>query len=669
MKKNIGKNTIGDNDKMSVELHGYEMSTHNLSSVRKTTMSVGTLNPVYQMLCQPGDDIEIDLWTDIYTEPTIGPNFDEYIYDAHVFTADLRLYQSMLQNNELDAGMNMELVTLPKLELQAENNYNKPYIDSNSQVNPSSILSRLNIKGIGHGTNITGPAMSRYFHASFWLAYWDIHKNFYANKQEENAYVIHNEIPIDFEEDIDAVIYRKDGYADVTLPEAPDDVLTQPINTNANSMVFLRLTSGTNINAVYGDYVNLTLIAPEGEIEVTATQVFREVIRSDDGTFAYVFFIGAREEYNGWGVKNYAITDYEIIPTLPPTLEAFPLKNLDEMRRDILSSEDGITLNGNSIAPYGLALRGYISPNGKYKYSIQGTQEGLAVKTYFSDLFNNWIRTEFVDQASSKGTIDVSSGNLTMEALYTAKKIYDIENRINLSGGTIDDWFETVWAAGRPNTITTPEFRGGMRRVIDFEAVTATAASDSGPLGTLAGRGVTRRDHDGGKIKIKIGPKAAVLIVIASITPKIGYSQGNAWENNLQTMDDIHKPGLDGIAYQNLITDQFDWRDTEALAAAGQVAFRSVGYQPAWTNYTTDVDRIDGNFAILSKNGYMVNNRNYEWTQIAPKGTKDKTTYIDPAHWNYTFAVTNLDAMNFWVMQGVKNIVRRKMSARQIPKL
>ena len=33
IQKNIGKNTIGDNNKMSVSLHVYNMSTHDLSTI------------------------------------------------------------------------------------------------------------------------------------------------------------------------------------------------------------------------------------------------------------------------------------------------------------------------------------------------------------------------------------------------------------------------------------------------------------------------------------------------------------------------------------------------------------------------------------------------------------------------------------------------------------
>ena len=42
IQKNIGKNTIGDNNKMSVSLHEYNMSTHDLSTITRTSMSPGT---------------------------------------------------------------------------------------------------------------------------------------------------------------------------------------------------------------------------------------------------------------------------------------------------------------------------------------------------------------------------------------------------------------------------------------------------------------------------------------------------------------------------------------------------------------------------------------------------------------------------------------------------
>ena len=50
---------------------------------------------------------------------------------------------------------------------------------------------------------------------------------------------------------------------------------------------------------------------------------------------------------------------------------------------------------------------------------------------------------------------------------------------------------------------------------------------------------------------------------IMSITPRIDYSQGNKWYmTELDNMNDLHKPALDGIGFQELITEQMAWWDT-----------------------------------------------------------------------------------------------------------
>lgn len=56
---------------------------------------------------------------------------------------------------------------------------------------------------------------------------------------------------------------------------------------------------------------------------------------------------------------------------------------------------------------------------------------------------------------------------------------------------------------------------------------------------------------------------------IVSITPRIEYSQGNDWTSNLKTYNDFHKPALDAIGYQDLVTDQMLWQDTVVASGTG----------------------------------------------------------------------------------------------------
>ena len=70
--RNIGKNTLGDNNKMSVRLHDYNMSNHDLSFVFRNTQSPGTLVPFMKIVAQKGDVFDIQLINKTLTPPTVG---------------------------------------------------------------------------------------------------------------------------------------------------------------------------------------------------------------------------------------------------------------------------------------------------------------------------------------------------------------------------------------------------------------------------------------------------------------------------------------------------------------------------------------------------------------------------------------------------------------------
>ena len=85
----------------------------------------------------------------------------------------------------------------------------------------------------------------------------------------------------------------------------------------------------------------------------------------------------------------------------------------------------------------------------------------------------------------------------------------------------------------------------------------------------------------------------SVIIGLVSLTPRIDYSQGNEWHTNLKSINDLHKPALDEIGYQDLISDQMAFWDTtiDDVLTSGEPVFRSAGKQPAWINYMTEVNR------------------------------------------------------------------------------
>ena len=115
---------------------------------------------------------------------------------------------------------------------------------------------------------------------------------------------------------------------------------------------------------------------------------------------------------------------------------------------------------------------------------------------------------------------------------------------------------------------------GGSSSEIEFQEVVSNAATAEQPLGSLAGRGVDTR-HKGGKIKIKID-EPSYIIGITSITPRVDYFQGNRFDTEFQTLNDLHKPTLDGIGFQDRLYKTLNAQiyNTENLNS-------SIGKQPA----------------------------------------------------------------------------------------
>ena len=199
MKKTIGGDRLGSGKKMKVDLHGYERSTHDLGYIWRNTQSAGTLVPFLVEVALPGDTFDISLGCDIKTHPTVGPLFGSMKVQLDVFSAPVRLYIGQLHNNKLNVGRNMAAVPLPLMRLFAKpTNTSLPDIPglNTSQINPSALLAYLGIMGVGHYVNTPEGALAeRQLHALWLLLYWDIYKNYYANKQEEIGAVIHTIVP------------------------------------------------------------------------------------------------------------------------------------------------------------------------------------------------------------------------------------------------------------------------------------------------------------------------------------------------------------------------------------------------------------------------------------------------------------------------------------------
>lgn len=712
--KTIGGERIGSGNKMKVALRNYERSTHNLSKIWRSSMAPGVLVPFMCELGLNGDSFEIDLNSKVRTLPTLMPLFASFKMQMDVFFCPIRLYQGLLHNNMTKIGMQMNKVKLPKIKLPILNvnqmsvNEDGTNTIDNNAISPTSLLAYLGTRGTGQSKVDNAK---RKFMAVPILAYYDIFKNYYSNKQEDNAYCVQTYTKNTYftEAEIlnegpgtDRVKYKVTNNENKQALSWIAKAFLIPADTATESSATLTV-KGLKPNTGWDDTQGaptLTLAikaATAGTREFKISEIARgnaTYFRTDEnGTLTVtIATIEQFKEKNPGVAEHFIKTDgglaYLLISAIKQSdkstvetetglgLMPFPLENLDKARQTILKNcdlDDEVIIqeganaeNVINFAPY-LQLVETTNPN-KSRSSLP--MAGLCVKTYQSDIFNNWLTAEWVEQISS--LTEISGSSFTMDALNFKKKQYEILNAVAIAGGTWEDWQEAIYGQDAVRRAEIPIYMGGMSSEIVFDEVVSNSASETSsagesPLGTLAGRG-TESNRKGGNIKIRVD-EPGFIIGIVSLTPRVDYSQGNRWYTSLDSVDDLHKPGFDGIGFQDLITEKMSAAEYCYTASTTPAKTNSAGKQPAWLDYMTNYNECFGDFAEPMKAMAMTLNRRYEYemTEDGFYHIKDLTTYIDPVKYNYAFAQTSIDAQNFWVQIACDIIARRKISAKQMP--
>lgn len=651
--RTIGKNTLGDNNKMHVRLREYDMSSQNLSYVFRSTMGVGMLVPFMKIVCQKGDIFDIKLTNKTMTHPTLGPLFGSFKLQHFIFTAGFRLYNSWLHNNRTGIGMKMSDIKFPTIFRGYRMN-----LMNEVKHNPSSLYAYLGWKGTKEKVN--GHYARK--NAVPVLIYLDIFKNYFANTQEDNFYMI-----------------TGGTEATVTFKQQSEKTFTAQVGQDANqewSGPMARtatLEAGDNVK----DYPNFwksvtirfynpsTKQSRESYVNYLTSNYNGRTITTDKITTVFP----AGNSLNGYTtikgiyVGKWPGDETRFSNSLKSMLKEKKLETLDKIRDEILKQPGNQafiveTSSDEDVKELMLDIR---------KASLNKLG-GLVLKTYDSDIFNNWVKTDWVDGENGISKITAlkpdEDGTITMDALNLQQKVYNMLNRIAVSGGTYRDWLETVYTAGRYlDRPETPVFQGGMSQMIEFDEVVATTGNTEGQvLGELAGRGYARQPNTSGRLHFQVEEPGYVMGLIA-ITPMVDYSQGNDFDLNLFTMDDLHKPALDGIGYQDLMNEQRAWWTAEQSAKT--IIDTTPGKSVAWIDYMTNFNKTFGNFAAGESEDFMVLNRNYE--RDKDNGISNGSTYINPQEHIDIFADTALDSQNFWVQTACEITRRGNYSAKQIP--
>lgn len=645
--RTLGKNTLGDNNKMKVAMRDYDMSTHDISTVFRSTIGVGMLVPFCKILCQKGDIIDINLINKTLSQPTLGPLFGSFKLQHFMFFGGFRLYNSWLHNNRTGIGMKMSDIKLPMMLAQTYGTASA----ARTNISSSALYKYLGLsKARRTGSSSTQGIQKNGVPL---LMYLDIFKNFFANTQEKSFYMLKG---IDNKIDISGTKYNV-PFSNEFI--AISDNTTLQLNVASNNYPEM----WGNVSFIISDqYYNA--------VEVAASQLSAN-LNSNKITLNKVSSMGYK------GIIGISFKK-GIAKFITVQMGQYDLKLLDQIRDVILHKKGNETL-----ILYGTNLNA--ANNGSEELqsmfndlvSAQANKlGGMLLKTYDSDIFNNWVQTDWIDGAggiTEITSIDITAndGKLTMDALNLQQKVYNMLNRIAVSGGTYRDWLETVYTAGkyldRPET---PVFIGGMTQYIEFDEVVSKSATETEfgnqPLGDIAAIGRGGKPLNNGHVHYQC-EEPGYIIGLMAITPMIDYSQGNDFDLNLQTIDDLHKPALDGIGYQDLIQEQMVGETSvyEGGASINDIKHLAANKTVAWIDYMTNYNRTFGDFAAGEALDFMVLNRRYE---VGNDDTiEDLTTYIDPQKYIEIFADTSIDSQNFWVQTVIQATRRGNYSAKQIP--
>lgn len=653
--RTLGKNTLGDNNKMKVAMRDYDMSTHDISTVFRSSIGVGMLVPFCKILCQKGDIIDLNLINKTLSQPTLGPLFGSFKLQHFMFFGGFRLYNSWLHNNRTGIGMKMSDIKLPMMKAETTGTTT----DAKTNISASALYKYLGWTGSRRTGSTANQGVLK--NGVPLLLYLDIFKNFFANTQEDKFYMLKGAGEIALEV-IDSHDNENEGY--------------YTIGKDTNSV---NITNSTKIKTDLTDIdyqrfwksIKVTILESDGGLYYKTLDQLTTNALTNTITLNSV-------NANPYATILQFFATKETIKFIKTKLGQYDLKLFDQIKDVILHKKGNQTL---TLAESELneANNGSKELESFFKDLINSQTNklgGMLLKTYDSDIFNNWVKTDWIDGAggiTELTSIDITAndGKLTMDALNLQQKVYNMLNRIAVSGGTYRDWLETVYTAGkyldRPET---PIFIGGMTQYIEFDEVISKSATETAygnqPLGDIAAIGRGGKPLNNGHIHYQCEEPGYIMGLMA-ITPMVDYSQGNDFDLNLQTIDDLHKPALDGIGYQDLIQEQMVGITSkyEGGPTIDKIKHLAANKTVAWIDYMTNYNRTFGDFAAGEALDFMVLNRRYE---VSKNNTiEDLTTYIDPQKYIEIFADTSIDSQNFWVQTVVQATRRGNYSAKQIP--
>lgn len=310
------------------------------------------------------------------------------------------------------------------------------------------------------------------------------------------------------------------------------------------------------------------------------------------------------------------------------------LSDLDEFFEDIHKFYDGTNVgavNGDATDKFE-SLFGRFSffpavyrEDSKLKNLPSVYHGGLVSTLYDPDMNTQWMSQANFDRMN-EARINTQTTTGTSPQTYTsfadivkASSIWQFLMGEVYGDGTYANHIYSQYGVSVRSDMNIPQIVHVMNSVIGFEDITSQSdtqqnANTENETGSPVGQqyGVGRGYGQSNRFTVRNSDKNLVmLMVFAWITPRVRYATGIHPDSNITRLSDVYVPAFDNYALQPLFQEQYyaipyadgDYMlpnedtgqyDKTLYANGGPIASAVRGYQPAFTEYKTDVDTVHG---------------------------------------------------------------------------
>lgn len=640
----------------------------NFSCRRRFATEPGLGIPFYWREVQPDDKWTMNFDLRLRTAPLLAPLMGSFEQQICVFFVPFRLYQQQLDTNRYHADITQVQLPIEYYPMFVGQSaigvsgaepawYTATYwnrvlpvfprtgpLHQNYSVGAGSLLDFLNIlpAGVfpaldvygGFGTGSSAAAqittkgynsrdeMLQPFSAIPLYAYYDIFRNYYANTQEDDFYMV-----------------SSSGASKLVYPEAALDA------SGAGAYPLIGLDN--LINNIVAATTSFTFQASENSFSKMWFDAFvGGTILGEQGVSPTLGAFGRFKPFFG-------------TPVVPNSGKA-------------VVPADMFQIDGNTAT----TTIEQLQPASLIYSKRFG---GLWYSTYRPDFMTAWLSKSSYDEINNATAVSTESSQFTINQLRFANHLQEFRERGILGGSRLDDWIYAEYGIHCDRNLCIPQLLNVIRGSVVFNEVvsnsnTPSSASDADTgLGDLGGRGVGFiKNHPTHFYTSEHG----IVMCIYTLTPIVSYSQGQHFDAIHTQMSDLYWPSLRNIGFQPVfqrslsITNERYFIPNQsgypAVGALGVAPSNAFAYQPAYTEYTTEVDRVYGDFELGQDLDYWVLQRSF----LAPtrKGAAATTgemfhysSYILPWQFEYPFVETSNDAGNFIVEIGLDIKVRRRL--------